>query len=309
MATRVRITDVAPRDGLQNEPDPVETDDKVRLIELLARTGVDEIEATSFVSPKWIPQLGDAAEVIEALRGDVFFSGGPALSVLVPNEKGYRRALDAFEGVGTPKIGVFTAASETFSQRNANASIDETIDRFAAFLPDAFERGLSVRLYVSCAVECPFEGPMEPRGVRVLVDRLLSLAPHEAVNEGRVEVDLGDTIGAATPASIDHLLDAFDDSPMMAHLVLHLHDTHGRASDCVRRALERGVRSFDASAAGLGGCPYAGTKRKPAPGNIATRTLVETVHDAGFETGVDMKALEEASAFAQSLTGPRSSAA
>ncbi|MEC9374256.1 MAG: hydroxymethylglutaryl-CoA lyase [Planctomycetota bacterium] len=302
MPENVYITDVSPRDGLQNEPAPVATADKLRLINLLRAAAVDEIEATSFVSPKWIPQLADAEEVMKHLHED---AGGwgrrPVLSVLVPNEKGFQRARNFHSESSPLKIAVFTAASETFSRKNTNATIAETVERFAAFLPDAFSLGMKVRFYISCAVACPFEGPVDPAAVRRVADMLLELAPSDRRRAGDIELDLGDTIGAAAPADIDRLIDAFDEDHLRPLLVLHLHDTFGRAVDCVHRGLERGVRRFDGAAGGLGGCPYAGTKEKPAPGNIATEPLVATVRKAGFTTGVDESKLREAGAFASTL--------
>lgn len=305
----VRITDVAPRDGLQNEAAIVPVADKVRLIRALLACGVDEVEATSFVSPRWIPQLGDAEEVLGALCGEEGIEASrhrgnepirPVISALVPNERGFERALvfhERLREVGYPgglKIAVFTAASETFSKKNTNASIAETIERFGAFLPRAIQAGMAVRLYISCVVACPFEGPIAPGAVRAVADDLLALAP-------KGELDLGDTIGAATVRDLDALLDAFTDAERGA-MTLHLHDTFGRASACVARALERGVRSFDGAAGGLGGCPYAGTPERRAPGNIATETLVHAIREAGYRTRVDEHALAKAGALARALT-------
>lgn len=310
MSDYVRITDVAPRDGLQNEPGVIPTAEKVRLVELLCATGVDEVEVTSFVSPKWVPQLGDAEAVCEAL-----WVGGVGndrarrveFSALVPNEKGF----EAFERVnarpqspGTllDKVSVFTAASETFSRKNTNASIDESIERHRVVR----ERMLQMRhvpglrAYISCAIACPFEGPIEPQRVADVAEQVwTTLHPDE--------FDLGDTIGAGTPQTVANMLAAVIERskswrtsgrPATECLVLHLHDTFGRAAECVKVALDMGVRSFDGSVAGLGGCPYASTPGKRAPGNIATRTLVETVHAAGYLTGVDLKKLDEAAIFA-----------
>lgn len=317
MADIARITDVSPRDGLQNERGVVSTSDKVRLVELLAKTGVHEIEVSSFVSPKWVPQLGDASEVF-ARVGDSLKSppphpshgweGIPMLSALVPNEKGFDAACAVNERAGRRLIGkvsVFTAASETFSRKNTNASIDETIERFAAFVPRAFEMGFEVRMYVSCAVACPFEGPIAPTQVRAVVDKLHAIVPPGS----RAEIDLGDTIGVATTGDIRALLSEFDD-PERAALTLHLHDTFHRAASCVREAIGMGVRSFDGSVAGLGGCPYAGTPEKPAPGNISTETLVRAVREAGLECAVNDDELALAASFArQVVANARGSAA
>lgn len=303
MAQRVRITDVAPRDGLQNEAAIVAPTDKVVLVTRLALAGVDEVEVTSFVSPRWIPQLSDAEEVMGLVRGEAMQKSmrRPVYSALVPNEKGFERAL-AFhdpEGGFPLKIALFAAASETFSRKNTNGPIAEVIERFRPIVPRATAAGMSVRLYISCAVACPFEGPTPPERVRAVADALLGLFDGDAAL-ARAELDLGDTIGVATPAQIRALIGAFDPW-MRERITLHLHDTHGMAASCVRAALDLGVLSFDGAAGGLGGCPYASTPQKRAPGNIATELLVATVHGAGFTTRVDPDALAEAGAFAQGL--------
>lgn len=307
MPGRVRITDVSPRDGLQNEAAVIPTADKVALIEALCETGMDEIEITSFVSPKWVPQLGDAEEVCagvrefaEAVRHVWGTMPGsresskfdlPVFSALVPNEKGFGRALAVCESGLPLKISVFTAASETFSQKNTNASIAESIERFRAFVPRALAQGIEVRAYISCAVACPFEGPVSPGAVRRVADSLLGLASNDD-QRNALELDLGDTIGVATEQDIERLLGAFDDTESLP-LTLHLHDTFGRAADCVAVALEMGVRSFDGSVAGLGGCPYASTPEKRAPGNISTESLVSRVWQEGYDTGVDESLLAQ----------------
>lgn len=310
MTTRVRITDVSPRDGLQNEPGVIPTSEKVRLVELLRATGVDEVEVSSFVSAKWVPQLGDAAEVFQGLWAESFpekkAGGGlrawraTCLSALVPNIKGMQAALDVNARAGRKlieKVAVFTAASETFSQRNTNATIAETIERFKPVVEAARREGIKVRAYVSCIIACPFEGPIAPERVIDVARRLLAL--------GIDDLDLGDTIGAGTPEIIDALLRRFDDEIGIdshgAITTLHLHDTFGRAAECVKAALDRGVTSFDGSVAGLGGCPYASTPGRRAPGNISTETLVRTIHAAGYTTGVDLDAIEVAAAFARQV--------
>lgn len=297
MSEFVRITEVAPRDGLQNEPGIIPTDDKALLIELLSRTGVDEIEVTSFVSPKWVPQLGDAAELCEIISG--VKPAETLFSALVPNEKGMRAVLVVNEHAGfrlIDKVAVFTAASETFSQRNTNASIGETIERFKPVVKLAAENDLAVRGYVSCAFACPFEGSVPSRSVARVVSDLVEL--------GVNEIDLGDTIGAARPDTTGALVEAVRAALPDGRgtpLTLHLHDTFGAAAACVRAALSAGVRSFDGAAAGLGGCPYAETDSARAPGNIDTRALVAVVHDAGYETGVDQDKLADAAAFAETI--------
>lgn len=308
----VRITDVSPRDGLQNEPGVIPTAQKARLIELLCATGVDEVEVTSFVSPKWVPQLGDAAELFSRLKSLAVSENSrpgvhntPMFSALVPNERGMQSALDVLRTwpgrLG--KVSVFTAASEAFSLKNTNASIAETIDRFGPVIAAAHGAGLAVRGYVSCVVACPFEGAVAPARVAEVVRRLASL--------GIDELDLGDTIGAGSPESITAMLDAVGGvwrvraGPGTSHAdmktTLHLHDTFGRAPACVEAALASGVRSFDGAVSGLGGCPYASTPHRRAPGNIDTKLLVETIHRAGFTTGVDLARLDEAAAYAREI--------
>lgn len=300
MSDIARITDVSPRDGLQNESALVPTDDKVRLIRMLAHTGVDEVEATSFVSPKWVPQLGDAEQVLEALRTTPLLPR-PVLSVLAPNEKGFERALAIHSPEFPLKLALFTAASETFNQKNTNATIAQSIERFRPILPRAIAAGMDVRLYVSCVIACPFEGPIKPSAVRSVVDQLLDLVDDQDA-QLNLDIDLGDTIGVAHPQEINALIDAFDEA-LIPQITLHLHDTFGRASACVRTALDRGIMSYDGSVAGLGGCPYAGTPERRAPGNISTDLLVRTIEQAGIETRVNLDALNEAAAFARSITG------
>lgn len=304
----MRITDVSPRDGLQNEAGVIATTDKAKLVEVLCETGVDEVEATSFVSPKWVPQLGDAAELMRLLStsGRVV-AASPVFSALAPNEKGMQGLLEANAAAGRNVIGkvsLFTAASETFNKKNTNATIAESIGRFRPMVELAREHGLLVRGYVSCVIACPFEGPIKPEAVVGVCRRLLDLADAAEMD---MELDLGDTIGAADAASTRRLLGAIETSfgkDLMGdaeRFTLHLHDTFGRAAECVKVALDMGVRSFDGSVAGLGGCPYASTPGKRAPGNISTETLVRTVHEAGFETGVKMDGLAAAAAFAQEI--------
>ena len=247
MAEHVRITEVGPRDGLQNEPGVIPTAEKVELVRLLCGTGVDEVEVTSFVSPRWEPQLGDAAEVLEQM-GETATGVGPVFSALVPNERGMQGVIDANSRARrrqVAKVSVFTAASETFCRRNTNASIDETIQRFVPVVQQAQQSGLRVRGYVSCVIECPFEGPIAPEAVVDVSKKLQDI--------GIDELDLGDTIGAGRPESISALLHAVlrhraVDNPET--FTLHMHDTFGRAADCVKAALDLGVRSFDGSVAG-----------------------------------------------------------
>lgn len=301
MADRIRITDVSPRDGLQNEPRPIAAADKVRLVDALSGSGVDEIEVSSFVSPKWVPQLGDAAEVfarVTAVRGITY-------SALVPNERGLESAIEvraaslARTGRALPdKLSVFTAASQTFSRRNTNATIEETITRFAPIAAYCRSNAIPLRGYVSCAIACPFEGPIAPDAVRRVAAMLLDL--------GIDDLDLGDTIGAATPESTELLLRAV--APLTGGatcplLTLHLHDTFGHAASSAERAMALGVRSFDSSAGGLGGCPYASTPTRRAPGNISTASLLGVIERSGHRTGIDGHRMAEASRLASAITG------
>ncbi|MEM1329370.1 MAG: hydroxymethylglutaryl-CoA lyase [Planctomycetota bacterium] len=300
---RVRITDVSPRDGLQNEPGAIPTARKADLVSALAQARVDEVEVTSFVSPRWVPQLGDAAELCNLIAPSK--PEGIVYSALVPNERGLDRLFEVNDASksahGAPvinKASVFTAASETFSQKNTNATIAETIERFVPVVKRAHEQGLPVRGYVSCVVRCPFEGDVQPSAVADVCARLLDM--------GIDELDLGDTIGAATRESLGALLDLIEKTPGVEvgkadRFTLHLHDTQGLAADCARLAMSRGVRSFDASAGGLGGCPYASTPGNRAPGNLATGGLLWAIGEEGFIHGVDADALGDASVLAEDL--------
>ncbi len=307
MSTHIRITDVAPRDGLQAEKAIVHTIDKATLVGLVQSTGVDEVEVSSFVSPKWIPQLGDATELFELIAAskpeDVLYSA------LVPNMRGLESAIavnqHARENHGIErlidKVSVFAAASEGFSLKNTNGTIEEVLQRFEPIIPKAHEHRMMVRGYISCIVKCPFDGNVHPVAVADVASRLLEL--------GVDELDLGDTIGAATAETIEPVImetiDRLDGRATNGFgdptLTLHLHDTFGHASECVQMALDLGVRSFDSSAGGLGGCPYASTETSRAPGNIATSVLVHTVCDAGYTCEVDEEKLDIANSFAKEL--------
>jgi hydroxymethylglutaryl-CoA lyase len=265
----IRITEVGPRDGLQNEALTLSTDVKVAFIDLLAACGFAEIEVSSFVSPKWIPQLGDAAEVFKRIHR----RPGVMYSALVPNERGLESALEA----NVDKIAVFTAASETFSRKNTNATIAETLERFRPVIARAKSSRLRLRAYISCAIACPYEGPIDPQRVRDLAVKLLDL--------GVDEIDLGDTIGVAVPTDIELLYESFHGLLEPHQTTLHLHDTRGTALACAYRAFQIGVRSFDSSCGGIGGCPYA----PGAAGNLATEDLVYTFNKMGVDTGVDVK--------------------
>lgn len=284
---RVRITEVGPRDGLQNEPRPIAAVEKIGFIDALSRAGFQEIEVSSFVSPKWVPQLADAAEVFGAIHRQP----GCVYSALVPNLAGLERAIAA----RVDKIAVFLSASETFSQKNINASIADSLVRVRPVIEQARSAGLSVRGYVSCVVRCPYEGPISGAAVRRVSEQLLAL--------GVSEIDLGDTIGAAAPDDIDRLFDALDGLVNPAEAVLHLHDTRSMALACVLRALQLGVVQFDASAGGLGGCPYAPGAR----GNLATELLCSMLDACGIETGVDGAAVADAARSVKRALGPSTS--
>lgn len=274
--THVHLTEVGPRDGLQNESRPIPTGDKVRFVDALSASGLAEIEVSSFVSPKWVPQLADA----DAVFAGITRRPGCIYSALVPNLTGLDRALAA----RVDKIAVFVAASETFSKRNINATIEESLARVAPVIARAHEAHLPVRGYVSCVVACPYEGAIEGASVRRVVERLLAL--------GVDEIDLGDTIGAAEPSDVDRLFEALAGALEPSSATLHLHDTRGFALACVRRALALGVPRFDASAGGIGGCPYAPGAR----GNVATELVLDVLAESGIETGVDADAVREAGA-------------
>lgn len=281
MAEHVEIVEMAARDGLQNEKRFVPTKDKVALIDQLSDCGYARIEATSFVSPKWVPQLSDAAEVMAAINR----RHGVRYSALVPNMQGYQAALAA----NLDEIAVFISASEGFSKANINCSIAESIERLSPVIGAAINDGLAIRGYVSCVVECPYDGPVAPQAVAEVTEQLFSLGCHE--------VSLGDTIGRGTGEAIAAMLDAVLDIAPAHSLAGHYHDTAGRALENIRISLEKGLRVFDASVGGLGGCPFA----PGAKGNVDTVAVVEMLHDLGFETGLDLEKLEAAASFAQAL--------
>ncbi len=295
--TTIRITDVSPRDGLQNEKAIITATDKATLVRLLAAAHVDEVEVTSFVSPKWVPQLGDAADVLADLTATPLATPRPLFSALVPNEKGLDSALAFLSGpAALGKLSLFAAASETFSQKNTNAPIAQVLERFEPVMRRirALPQRVLVRGYISCVIACPFEGPIAPAAVIDVARRLIDL--------GVDEIDLGDTIGAATPNTTRTLLMPYTrELGTAVPLTLHLHDTFGHAAACVRVALDAGVTSFDGAAAGLGGCPYASTPDRRAPGNIDTTLLVRTIHAAGHHTRVDLDALARAGEHARRI--------
>ena len=269
----VRIVEVGPRDGLQNEKTLVPTADKIELIDRLSATGLRCIEATSFVSPKWVPQMADAAEVFTGITK----VAGVAYPVLVPNLQGYERAL----AVGATEVAVFSAASEAFNRKNINASIDESIERFLPVLDRARADGVKVRGYVSTVLVCPYQGEVPLADVVRVARRL-----HEA---GCYEVSLGDTIGIGTPGKAREMLRAVAAEVPMAALAVHFHDTRGQALANILACLEDGVAVVDSSVSGTGGCPYA----PGASGNVATEDVVYMLDGLGVKTGVDLAKLVE----------------
>lgn len=280
-AERATIFEVGPRDGLQNEASPVPTAAKIELIDRLSLCGFARIEAASFVSPRWVPQMADGAEVMAGIRR----RGGVSYAALTPNFMGYERARAA----GADEIAIFASASEAFSRANINCSIAESIERFRPVALAARADGVPLRAYVSCAVACPYDGPVDPGAVADVVERLLAFQPYE--------VSLGDTIGAGRPESVEAMLRLVLRVVPAERLAGHFHDTGGHALRNVDVALSLGLRTFDASVAGLGGCPYA----PGAPGNVATEAVDGLLRERGFETGLDAARLAEAAAFARTL--------
>ena len=266
VARSMRITEVGPRDGLQNEPLSISTAAKIAFINALSKANFPEIEVTSFVRADRIAQLADAAQVMAGITRAV----GTVYSVLVPNERG----LDGAMAAGAQKISVFVSASESFSQRNVNASIQECLDKLRPVVSRARAAKLAVRGYVSCVVKCPYDGAVSVEQVRQVCAQLLEM--------GVTELDLGDTIGAAVPDDMDRLLAGLESVAAPTDLTLHLHNTSGRAIAVAERAIALGVASFDSSAGGLGGCPFA----PGSPGNVATEDMLELAARLGIETGV-----------------------
>ena len=271
MPASVRLVEVGPRDGLQNEKAIVATADKIALIDRLTAAGLQSIEVTSFVSPKWVPQLADAAEVFAGITR----KPGVHYPVLVPNEQGYERA----RSVGAEEIAVFTAASEAFNRRNINAGIDESLARFAPVLARARQDGVRVRGYVSTVLGCPYQGDVPLADVVRVAKALHAM--------GCYEVSLGDTIGVGTPHKARAMLTAVAAEVPMAALAVHFHDTYGQALANLLACLEEGVAVVDASVSGVGGCPYA----SGASGNVASEDVVYLLHGLGIHTGIDLPAL------------------
>jgi hydroxymethylglutaryl-CoA lyase len=269
--SKARIVEVGPRDGLQNEPGEVPTAVKLELIERLADAGLPSVEATAFVSPKWVPQMADHTEVMERIRR----KPGVSYPVLTPNLKGF----EAARAAGASEVAIFGAASETFSKKNINCSIAESLERFLPITAAAAQHGMRVRGYVSCVLGCPYEGEVKPERVAEVAAALHAM--------GCYEVSLGDTIGVGTPGKTKAMIEACARRVPLERLAGHYHDTYGQALANIYASLEAGVTTFDSSVAGLGGCPYA----KGASGNVATEDVVYMLHGLGVHTGVDLDKL------------------
>jgi hydroxymethylglutaryl-CoA lyase len=287
----VTLYEVGPRDGLQAEAQAVSAADKIALIDRLSASGLSQIEAASFVSPKWVPQMADAAEVMAGIQR----RAGVRYPVLMPNMHGYAAARSA----GADTAAIFGAASETFSQKNINCSIAESLERFAPVCAAAARDGVRVRGYVSCVIACPYEGPILPDAVVRVAERLLEM--------GCYEISLGDTIGVGTPADTKRLLDAVLKRIPVEKIAVHFHDTYGQALANILTSLDYGVATVDSSVGGLGGCPYA----PGAAGNVATEDVLYMLNGLGAHTGVDLDAVVEAAWFISGVLGhpPRSKVA
>ncbi len=277
------IFEVGPRDGLQNEACEIAVADKIALVDKLSAAGFGRIECASFVSPKWVPQMAGSAEVLAGITR----AEGVRYAALAPNMRGYTDALAA----GADEVAIFASASEGFSRNNINASIAESIERFAPILEEARHIDMPVRGYISCVIECPFDGKVAPAAVAALADKLFSM--------GCYEISLGDTIGAGTPDTIARMLLAVRDVVPVGRLAGHYHDTGGRAMANIDASLSLGVRVFDAAIGGLGGCPFA----PGAPGNVATEEVAAHLARLGYRTGLDAAVLAEAAEMAHRLRG------
>lgn len=274
---QVKIVEVGPRDGLQNEKNIVPTQVKISLINMLSETGLPVIEATSFVSPKWVPQMADHTEVLQGIQK----FPGVSYPVLTPNLKGFQAAVAA----GAKEVSIFGAASELFTKKNINCSIEESLQRFSEVMHAAGAASIPVRGYVSCVLGCPYEGKIAPAKVAEVSKKMYSM--------GCYEISLGDTIGVGTPGSMKEMLSAVMKEVPVGALAVHCHDTYGQALANTLVALQMGVSVVDSSVAGLGGCPYA----QGASGNVATEDLVYMLHGLGIHTGVDLQKLMEAGVF------------
>ena len=281
MKEDVTIYEVGPRDGLQNEKKLIATEDKIKLVDAITACGFTKVEVTSFVSPKWVPQMSDASAVLEGIDRKKVVT----YAALTPNIKGFDRAFSA----QATEVAIFAAATQGFSQANINCSIEESLARFLPILKAAREHGIPVRGCLSCVTDCPYDGAVDPASV-VRVAKALT-------NMGCYEISLADTIGSGTPDQVGKMLDAVLNELPADRLAGHFHDTNGRALENIAVSLEKGLRVFDSSVGGLGGCPYA----PGATGNVATEAVVEMVESMGYETGLDSTKLSQVVTFAQSL--------
>lgn len=279
----VKIVDVGPRDGLQNQPERVSLETKVQLVDMLSLTGLNAIEAGAFVSPKWVPQMADSAEVLMQITR----KPGVSYPVLAPNLKGYEAAMAA----KCDEVAIFAAASESFSQKNINCSIAESLERFRPVVERAASDGVKVRGYISCVLGCPYEGHVAPQAVAEVAKTLFEM--------GCYEVSLGDTIGVGTPTKAVEMIDATTVYVPAAKLAAHFHDTYGQALANILAVMEKGVAVIDTAIAGLGGCPYA----KGASGNVATEDVLFMLDGMGIDTGVDMDKVLAASRFISDAIG------
>ena len=286
LPTHVKIVEVGPRDGLQNEKVMVATNIKVELIHRLCNAGLSVIEATAFVSPKWVPQMADASDVMAR----ILRKPGVTYPVLAPNLKGLEAAIAA----GATEVAVFGAASESFSQKNINCSIAESLDRFRPVVAAARDANIAVRGYVSCVLGCPYEGEIAPQKVTDVAKALFDM--------GAYEISLGDTIGTGTPGKAQAMIEAVANQVAIEKLAAHFHDTYGQALANLLAVLQMGVATIDSSVAGLGGCPYA----KGASGNVATEDVVYMLNGLGIETGVDLEKLAETGSWITGKIGRQS---
>ncbi len=281
MTEQVEIFEVGPRDGLQNEKRRIPTAQKIALVDCLSGAGFARIEMASFVSPKWVPQMADSGEVLRRIKR----APGVSYAALTPNLRGFEDAMEA----GADEVAIFGSASEGFSRANINATIEESLARFAPLMEAANAEGVRVRGYISCVVECPYDGPVAPEQVAQVAARLWSM--------GCYEISLGDTIGRATPEAVDAMLAAVCEELPANRLAGHYHDTGGRALENIEASLARGLRVFDAAVGGLGGCPYA----PGAAGNVASEAVHDRLTALGYETGLDRAVLDKAAAMVREM--------
>jgi len=282
MREHVKVFEVGPRDGLQNQKRQIATEDKIKLVDMLSSCGFSHIETTSFVSPKWVPQMADAA----AVMAGILKNEGTVYTALTPNMRGY----DAAIGAGVDEVAIFGSASEGFSQKNINCSIEDSFSRFLPILEQAKVDKCKVRGYVSCVTDCPYDGPIDPDQVIRVALRLLDM--------GCYEISLGDTIGAATAETTHRLISSMLNCMPSNVLAGHFHDTNNNALENIEVCLNAGIRTFDSAVGGLGGCPYA----EGAKGNVDTVSVVNMLHEMKYETGLNVENLNKASAFARSLS-------